>query len=101
MKKLILFLMIGVSAIADDLIWDDPNPVGSVKSFTVWKEVDLGVWEAIEQVSEPKWKITLPAGVHRLAVSANGSGELSVSSDLSEPRTFTVLIVPANVRIEK
>lgn len=101
MKKLILFLLLAISTRADDLIWDDPNPAGTVKSFTIWKEVDLGVWEAIDQVSEPKWKIMLPAGVHRMAVSANGSGELSVSSALSEPRTFTVLIVPANVRIEK
>ncbi len=45
MKKLILFLLLSVSSIADDLIWDDPNPAGTVKSFTIWKEVDLGVWE--------------------------------------------------------
>lgn len=101
MKKLILFLLFSISSLADDLIWDDPNPAGVVKSFTIWKEVDLGVWEAIDEVKEPKWKIVLPAGVHRLAVSAKGVGESEVSSALSDPKTLTVLIVPANVRITR
>jgi hypothetical protein len=100
-KNILLFLLMSVSGFADDLVWDDPNPGGVVRSFTVWKEGDLGVWTAIAEVNEPKWKITLPAGEHRLCVSATGTGESQVSSPLSDPKVLTVLIVPANVRITK
>lgn len=99
----IAFLVVAscVRVKADDLVWDDPNKPGSVVGFRVWREVDLGVWDEIETVAEQRWKIVLPAGVHRLAVSAIGAGHSDVSSALSEPATITVLVVPGNVRVQK
>jgi len=101
MKKILLFILCSISLCADDLVWDDANPPGKVKQFDIWRESDLGVWTNLVSVPTNRWKITLPAGVHRLAVSAVGIGSNEVSSPLSAPTILTVFIVPANVRIEK
>jgi len=100
-KRLIVACLFLLSARADDLVWDDANPPGKVKQFNIWREVDLGIWTNIVSVPTNRWKITLPAGVHRLAVSAVGMGSNEVSSPLSAPAILTVFIVPANVRVEK
>ncbi len=102
MKKLLLIALLTVMpAFADDLVWDDSNPAGKVKQFNIWKEIDLGAWESIAVVPTNRWKITLPAGIYRIAVSAVGVGTNEVSSPLSSPLALTVFIVPGNVRIER
>jgi hypothetical protein len=97
----ILFLLACVAARADDLVWDDGNPAGKVKQFNVYRETDLGAWTNIATVTTNRWKITLPAGIYRLAVSAVGVGTNEVSSPLSSPLLLTVFVVPGALRIEK
>jgi len=101
MKKILLSLLLATSAFADDLVWKDSNPAGKVKSFYIYREVDLGAWTNIATVTTNRWKIVLPAGVHRLAVSAAGTGTNEVSSPLSSPLLVTVFIVPEDIRIER
>jgi len=97
----ILFLLGCIAARADDLVWDDGNPPGKVKSFNVYKETDLGAWTNIATVPTNRWTITLPAGIYRLAVSAVGVGTNEVSSPISAPLAITVFVVPGALRIEK
>jgi len=101
MKKILLSLLLATSTLADDLVWDDANPLGKVKTFNIWREVDLGVWTNIAKVPTNRWTIVLPAGVHRLAVSAVGVGTNEASSSLSSPLLLTVFVVPANIRVER
>ena len=103
MKKLLwlIALLLPLSALTDDLVWNDSNPPGKVKQFNIYKETDLGAWTNIAVVTTNRWTITLPAGIYRLAVSAVGMGTNEVSSPISVPLTITVFVVPGDLRIEK
>lgn len=102
MKKLTLcFVLLAFAAKSADLTWDDPNPAGVVKAFRVWREEAAGSWVEIATVTTNRWRIVLPAGAHRIAVSAVGSGEEALESSLSQSKAFIVLIQPTMPRIEQ
>lgn len=102
MKRIVIMLglLTGVSAMAASLVWDDPNPPGIVKSFRVWLEEASGSWTNIATVQTNRWLIVLPAGAHRIAVSAVG-GTNSLESSRSPFKALDVLINPTIPRIEQ
>lgn len=103
MKKIAaaLVVMCCLSAGSASLVWDDPNPPGVVASFRVWREEAPGSWAVIATVQTNRWVIVLPAGSHKLAVSAVSSSPEGLESALSLPKALTVLIQPTIPRIEQ
>jgi hypothetical protein len=102
MKRIILSLLLtALTAPAASLVWDDPNPPGVVASFRVWREEAAGSWAVIATVQTNRWVIVLPAGAHRIAVSAVGANSEALESALSLPKALTVLVQPTIPRIEQ
>lgn len=100
MKKYLLILLFAISARSADLIWDDPNPAGIVTGYKVWSAQSDGTWLLVSTVTTNRWKIVLPVGEHKIAVSAIG-GTNSIESDRSDAKIFTILIQPSIPRIEQ
>jgi hypothetical protein len=103
MKKLAIALavMAGIPAGSASLVWDDPNPPGVVASFRVWREEAPGSWAVIATVQTNRWVIVLPAGAHKIAVSAVGASSEALESALSPSKALDVLIQPTIPRIEQ
>lgn len=101
MKRLLIICaaILSITAPAANLEWDDLNPPGVVASFRVWREEAPGSWSLIATVTTNSWKIVLPAGEHRIAVSAVGATTDALESALSPAKAITVLIHPTIPRI--
>lgn len=100
-RVILLAVLLALAAPAADLVWDDPNPPGTVASFKVWREEAPGVWETIATVTTNRWKIVLPAGRHRIAISAVGASAEALESEFSPAKALDVLIQPSLPRIEQ
>lgn len=96
---LIAAITCAVAARAATLLWDDPNPAGTVAAFRVWRELSPGQWTNIATVGTNRWPIVLPPGNHKVVVSAVGVDGLE--SDRSTNKLLTILIVPGNLRFEQ
>jgi len=81
------------------LTWDDPNPQGSIVSYTISELVDTTTKKYVElaTVTTKEWRINLVPGNHVIAVMANGTN--SMSSDYSEPKTVSILVAVVNLQI--
>jgi hypothetical protein len=97
----VLFAAAGALSNAASLVWDDPNPPSVVGSFRVWREEAAESWALVSTVTTNRWLIVLPAGSHRIAVSAVGAGAEALESALSPAKAVTVLIQPTIPRIEQ
>lgn len=97
----VLIAVSGALSNAASLVWDDPNPRGVVGSFRVWREEAAGSWVLVSTVTTNRWLIVLPAGSHRIAVSAVGASPEALESALSPSKALTVLIQPTIPRIEQ
>lgn len=96
----ILALLVASACSGADLVWTDPNPSGVVTGYRVWRAESDGAWRVIATVSTNRWKILLPAGAHKLGVTAVG-GDGVVESDMSQSKVVTVLISPEIPHIEQ
>jgi hypothetical protein len=98
--RYLLFALLALRTTAADLVWDDPNPQGTVSKYKVWAANSSDIWSVIATVNTNRWTIVLPAGAHKLAVSAVGGNE-TIESDLSQTKIVIVLIQPTTPRIEQ
>ncbi len=98
--RYLLFALLAFKATAADLVWDDPNPQGTVAKYKVWTANSSDIWSVVATVTTNRWTIVLPAGAHKLAVSAIGGSE-TIESDLSQAKIVIVLIQPSTPRIEQ
>lgn len=79
------------------LVWDDPNPPGSIKHYTVYSLTPLSTNE-VARVQTASWLIKLPTGEHTIAVTA--TDHVGMESEFSTNLTFRILVMQRNLRIE-
>lgn len=80
------------------LVWDDPNPAGLVEKYNIYL-IEKGTNVLVDTVITNRWRISLPAGHHQIAVTAVGANTLE--SELSDAKAFSIIIIPTNLRIEQ
>lgn len=108
MKKLLVITLLAGAALSyagaalqptrSVLAWDDDNPAGFVEKYNVYL-VQNGTNVLVATTTTNRWPITLPAGQHEISVTAVSTNTLE--SGLSESKTFTIIIIPSNLRIEQ
>ncbi len=108
MKKLTLIALLAGAALSfagaalqptkSVLVWDDDNPAGFVEKYNVYL-VRPGTNVLVASTTTNRWPITLPAGQHEIAVTAVSTNTLE--SELSETKSFSIIIIPSNLRIEQ
>jgi hypothetical protein len=79
------------------LTWDDPNPAGSVTSYNVFRFVAPATYTLLGTTTSNSWPITLPPGLHTVAVTATGLG--GIESPRSTNHLFGVLVAVVNLRV--
>lgn len=78
------------------LQWDDPNPPGFVTNYKIYK-LNGTNWTSVGTSTNTTWNISLPPGIHTLAVSAvNGTGLESAKSTSID---LAVLLAVINLRV--
>ncbi len=88
------------------LVWDDPNPQGSVASYRVWKVTPpvppqtATNYSLLATTTAKQWPITLTPGLHTIALTAVGSDLVDkVESPLSTNKTVGVLVAVVNLKV--
>lgn len=92
------------------LVWDDPNPVGSVLKYRVFNvtmttnttTTPVTVTTNYALLAEPtvkEWPIVLPPGLHNVAVTVVGKS--SLESEPSTNATVQLLIAVINLRVQQ
>lgn len=92
------------------LLWDDPNPAGSVASYRVYRVTGMTTntattpptittnWALLASPTTPAWPIAnLAPGLHTLAVSAVGTSGLE--SDRSTNAIVGLIVAVVNLRV--
>ena len=104
MKKLITFLITtfaALSAFSATLVWDDPNPEGTVARYAIYNRVGT-TWVKLAESVDKRWPIVLPPGQYTLAVTAIAEQDgVWTESDKSAPKSFLLPLIVINVRIEQ
>lgn len=90
------------------LVWDDPNPPGSVASYRVWRVTPPVApatstnFALLATTTAKEWSITLAPGLHTIAVSAVGSDVVDrVESPVSTNKTVGVLVAVVNLKVSQ
>lgn len=92
------------------LMWDDPNPTGSVTQYRVYRVTSVTTntttqpptittnWALLASPTSPVWPIAnLAPGLHTLAVSAVGTSGLE--SDKSTNAVIGLIVAVVNLRV--
>lgn len=116
MKKLLILttvLLLALSCVADaqvvvgkasKLLWDDPNPVGSVTQFRVYAQrtpivIPDGV-SFVAEITVTEWTISSDIGSWWVVVTAvNDDGTSVVESGPSNEVHYIVIGPPTDVRV--
>ena len=78
------------------LAWDNPNPPGFVTGYKIYK-LNGTNWTSVGTSTNTTWSISLPPGIHTIAVSAvNGAG---LESEKSGSLDLAVLLAVINLRV--
>lgn len=89
-----LSLTLATKAADWKLVWNDPNPAGSVNTYKI-VEITAAGMQQVAVVNTTSWKIVLPAGLHTIGVIAVGTN--AVDSDVT---TIPVGILTAVVNLK-
>ncbi len=78
------------------LAWDNPNPPGFVTGYKIYK-LNGTNWTSVGTSTNTTWSISLPPGIHTIAVSAvNGAGLESAKSGSLD---LAVMLAVINLRV--
>lgn len=78
------------------LAWDNPNPPGFVTGYKIYK-LNGTNWTSVGTSTNTTWSISLPPGIHTIAVSAVNSAGLE--SEKSGSIDLAVLLAVINLRV--